>query len=47
MSDLEASKYQLVEWRISIYGRKPSEWNGLANWFYTNKSVIAEWHRNR
>ncbi|KAL0584382.1 hypothetical protein ABG067_005733 [Albugo candida] len=37
MSDLQANKYQLVEWRISIYGRKASEWNTLANWFYTNR----------
>jgi AMP deaminase len=37
ISDLEASKYQLVEWRVSIYGRKASEWDGLARWFYVNK----------
>ena len=37
MSDLEASKYQLVEWRVSIYGKKSSEWNSLAKWFYDNK----------
>lgn len=37
MNDLEASKYQLVEWRISIYGRKASEWDQLARWFYTNR----------
>jgi AMP deaminase len=37
MSDLAASKYQLVEWRISIYGRKASEWSSLARWFYTNR----------
>ena len=36
-SDLEASKYQLVEWRISIYGRKQSEWAQLAKWFFDNK----------
>lgn len=34
MDDLEQSKYQLVEWRISIYGRKLSEWSSLAQWFY-------------
>ena len=39
ISDLEASKYQLVEWRISIYGRKASEWSQLANWFYDYKYV--------
>jgi len=37
MSDLEASKYQLVEWRISIYGRKASEWSALSRWFYVNR----------
>jgi AMP deaminase len=37
MNDLEANKYQLVEWRISIYGRKPSEWASLAQWFYVNR----------
>ena len=35
--DLEASKYQLVEWRISIYGRKPTEWATLAQWFFDNR----------
>lgn len=34
---MEAGKYQLVEWRISIYGRKKSEWSSLANWFYSNQ----------
>ena len=37
LGDLEASKYQLAEWRISIYGRKPDEWTKLAKWFYDNK----------
>jgi len=37
ISDLNASKYQLVEWRVSIYGRKPSEWDKLARWFYTSR----------
>jgi len=37
MSDLQASKYQLVEWRVSIYGRKYSEWDKLARWFYVNR----------
>ena len=30
MSDLESSKYQMVEWRISIYGRSIDEWDKLA-----------------
>jgi AMP deaminase len=42
MSDLEASKYQLVEWRVSIYGRKASEWSSLARWFYVHRLA----HRN-
>ena len=37
IEDLEQSKYQLVEWRISIYGRKLSEWSSLAQWFYVNR----------
>lgn len=37
MNDLTASKYQLVEWRVSIYGRKRSEWDTLAQWFYKNR----------
>jgi len=35
--DLEAGKYQLVEWRVSIYGRNPDEWSKLARWFYNNQ----------
>ena len=31
------SKYQHAEWRISIYGRKPVEWDMLANWVCGNK----------
>ncbi|KAJ3566856.1 hypothetical protein NP233_g6737 [Leucocoprinus birnbaumii] len=37
MSDLEQSKYQNVEWRISIYGRSPDEWDKLARWIVNNK----------
>lgn len=37
MKDLEASKYQLAEWRVSIYGRNINEWTKLAKWFYVNK----------
>ena len=36
-SDLEASKYQHTEYRISIYGRKPVEWDTLAAWVVQNK----------
>ncbi|KJY00909.1 amp deaminase like protein [Zymoseptoria brevis] len=37
MSDLESSKYQMVEWRISIYGRSLDEWDKLAAWVVDNK----------
>ncbi|KAF2099852.1 AMP deaminase [Rhizodiscina lignyota] len=37
MSDLESSKYQMVEWRISIYGRSIDEWDKLAKWVVDNK----------
>ncbi|TDH65947.1 hypothetical protein CCR75_005441 [Bremia lactucae] len=37
IADLQANKYQLVEWRVSIYGRKHSEWDKLGRWFYVNK----------
>lgn len=35
--DLEASKYQHAEYRISIYGRKRVEWDILAAWVVQNK----------
>ena len=37
ISDLESSKYQMVEWRISIYGRNIEEWDMLAAWVVDNK----------
>ena len=36
LSDLEASKYQHAEYRISIYGRKRVEWDILAAWIVQN-----------
>ncbi|PRQ41288.1 putative AMP deaminase [Rosa chinensis] len=36
LSDLEAMKYQMAEYRISVYGRKQSEWDQLASWFVNN-----------
>ena len=39
ISDLEASKYQMVEWRISIYGRSLDEWEKLAAWVVDNKLI--------
>ncbi|XP_029438523.1 AMP deaminase 3 isoform X2 [Rhinatrema bivittatum] len=35
--ELEDSKYQYTEPRLSIYGRSAEEWNILANWFIKNK----------
>ena len=34
--DLEASKYQQAEYRVSIYGRKRVEWDTLAAWVLNN-----------
>ncbi|KAL7195020.1 hypothetical protein ACSBR1_035275 [Camellia fascicularis] len=36
-SDLAASKYQMAEYRISIYGRKMSEWDQMASWIVNNE----------
>ncbi|KAG8067809.1 hypothetical protein GUJ93_ZPchr0005g14423 [Zizania palustris] len=36
-SDLSASKYQMAEYRISIYGRKQNEWDNLASWIVNNE----------
>ncbi|KAJ9093345.1 AMP deaminase [Naganishia cerealis] len=35
--DLESSKYQMNELRISVYGRSISEWDKLAAWIVDNK----------
>lgn len=37
IEDLEQSKYQMMEYRISIYGRDESEWDKLAGWVVDNK----------
>ncbi|KAM7184164.1 hypothetical protein V8F20_012336 [Naviculisporaceae sp. PSN 640] len=37
ISDLESSKYQMVEWRISIYGKSIDEWDKLAAWVIDHK----------
>ncbi|KIM28448.1 hypothetical protein M408DRAFT_141450 [Serendipita vermifera MAFF 305830] len=37
MKDLEQSKYQNCEWRISIYGRSPDEWDKLAKWVVNHR----------
>ncbi|PQQ00352.1 AMP deaminase isoform X2 [Prunus yedoensis var. nudiflora] len=41
LSDLEASRYQMAEYRISVYGRKQSEWDQLASWF-VNNAIYSE-----
>lgn len=37
MSDLESSKYQMTEYRVSIYGRNLQEWDKLATWIVENE----------
>lgn len=39
ISDLENSKYQNCEYRISIYGRSIDEWDKLASWVIDNKLI--------
>ena len=36
MKELEESKYQHTEWRLSIYGQKRDEWDNLAKWVISN-----------
>uniref|UniRef100_A0A915KN39 AMP deaminase n=1 Tax=Romanomermis culicivorax TaxID=13658 RepID=A0A915KN39_ROMCU len=36
ISDLEESKYQYAEYRLSIYGKSRDEWDALARWAVTN-----------
>ena len=36
MDDLNESKYQNAELRLSIYGRNRSEWDKLAKWAIEN-----------
>jgi AMP deaminase len=36
MGDLEDSKYQHAELRLSIYGKNPDEWDTLAKWCVKN-----------
>ena len=37
ISDLEAAKYQMAEYRISVYGRRAAEWDTLASWVLNNR----------
>jgi len=41
MSDLEDSKYQHAELRLSIYGKSIDEWDKLAKWAVTNTMYSA------
>jgi len=45
ISDLESSKYQMVEWRLSIYARSIDEWDKLAAWVVDQKlfSTNVRW----
>ena len=36
MKELEESKYQHTEWRLSIYGSKRDEWDKLSKWVKTH-----------
>lgn len=40
-ADLEANKYSLAEYRLSIYGRSRDEWSKLAAWVIDN-NLISE-----
>lgn len=37
MADLQSSKYQMAEYRVSIYGRNLDEWDKLASWIVENE----------
>jgi AMP deaminase len=41
-TDLSSSKYQLMEPRISIYGRNPMEWHDLGKWICSNRLLVKE-----
>ncbi|CAG8475248.1 6967_t:CDS:10 [Acaulospora morrowiae] len=45
ISDIEASKYQMAEYRVSIYGRSRGEWDKLAKWVVDHKifSLNVRW----
>ena len=39
--DLEDSKYQMAEPRVSIYGRSRSEWDVLSKWAVTHDMMSS------
>ncbi|SOV81238.1 AMP deaminase, putative [Plasmodium sp. gorilla clade G3] len=45
IKNLERSKYQHVEWRISIYGKNKNEWLKISKWVLNNKlsSIRVRW----
>ncbi|CAC9698922.1 AMP deaminase,putative [Plasmodium sp. DRC-Itaito] len=45
IKNLERSKYQHVEWRISIYGKNKNEWLNLSKWVLNNQlsSIRVRW----
>jgi AMP deaminase len=45
LADQETLKYQLSEYRISIYGRRADEWDKLGRWFTQHHifSPVARW----
>ncbi|XP_057189109.1 AMP deaminase 3 isoform X3 [Triplophysa rosa] len=42
--NLEESKYQHAEPRLSIYGRSPEEWQSLSHWFIQHKVYSPNMH---
>ena len=44
LDDLEETKSQLAEYRLSIYGRKPTEWSRLAKWVIGH-GLVSEYNR--
>ncbi len=42
---LNTEQYVKAEYRLSIYGRKPSEWKDLAEWLYDHKVMYSEHNR--
>lgn len=42
---MHKQNFQMAEYRISVYGRKQSEWGQLASWFVNNAlySTNAVW----
>lgn len=45
IKNLERSKYQHVEWRISIYGKNKNEWLKISKWVLNNQlsSIRVRW----